>query len=138
MRGDYLILCKSSSIDSTSNSLSIFEIIDDVTIRVSEDKQLADIPIGIQAIIHFTREEDEEGTLKKKFEIQVENPEGETTKIDKELEVKFKEEHRRFRVRVNFGISFKHTGKYIFRVIDKEEKVYCMNELVVNSIKNDK
>ncbi|GAA5521767.1 hypothetical protein LQ318_08435 [Aliifodinibius salicampi] len=138
MRVDFLILCRSSSIDASTGSLSLFDIVEEITAEKEESENEdsftpPEINFSIQAIANFTREEsDGKGVLDKEFVLQLENPQGDAKIIREDLPVRFEENHKRFRLRVTINITIQEEGQYFVRLLDENKKQVAMNDIIFN------
>ena len=126
MQIEHFILAKESSIDQERNSLSIFDMIEDIQIQAAQPT--AAIPLGMQAIAGFRREA-EQGEITSRISLRVLRPDGEMV-FNKILPFQMKPEHRRFRIRMNLGFLVTTSGEYRF-IIDQDGSPQTRREVVL-------
>lgn len=107
MKIDHLILAKGSSVDRDTQSLSVFEMIEQMQIQAP--KYPVNIPV--HAILVFRRDQNDEGVVIEPWRLTVTGPDSKTL-LSQNLEVKMEAEHRRQRVRINFPVQIQGDGTY--------------------------
>ena len=123
MKNLWTIICSKSVVDSTSNQLSLFDCIDEITVNFSnaEDikKPIKNIPINFE-IVSLWLNENISLVRKLDFVIEIIDPEGKTLKVI-EKEAIFEKNKKRLRTIMKIsGLSITTEGKYLFRVKYKE------------------
>lgn len=106
MKVDHIILCKGSSVDKDSQSLSIFEMIEQMRIQAPQFP----VNVPVHAVLIFRREQ-EEGVLSEPWQMRLVGPD-QTTLFSQNIDVKMESHHQRQRLRVNFPIQVKDDGIY--------------------------
>lgn len=107
MKIDHLILAKGSSVDRDTQSLSVFEMIEQMQIQAP--KYPVNVPV--HAILVFRRDQNDEGVVIEPWRLTVTGPDSKTL-LSQNLEVKMEAEHRRQRVRINFPVQIQGDGTY--------------------------
>ena len=107
MKIDHLILAKGSSVDRDTQSLSVFEMIEQMQIQAP--KYPVNVPV--HAILVFRRDQNDEGVVIEPWRLTVTGPDAKTL-LSQNLEVKMEAEHRRQRVRINFPVQIQGDGTY--------------------------
>jgi hypothetical protein len=115
MNIEHFILATNSSIDSERNSLSIFDVIEDIDIHTS----VSNIIIPIQAILVLKRSQNEEGEFQFKGNLEIIGPSDEKL-VDQPLIGKMEPIHRRLRLKINIGLPVVKSGFYKFKVSGEE------------------
>lgn len=111
MKIDHLILAKGSSVDRDTQSLSIFEMIEQMQIQAP--KYPVNVPV--HAILVFRRASEEEGVIIEPWRLTVTGPDSKTL-LSQNLEVRMESEHRRQRVRINFPVQIQGDGIYYIQL----------------------
>ena len=106
MKIDHIILCKGSSVDKDSQSLSIFEMIEQMRIQAPQFP----VNVPVHAVLVFRREQ-EEGILTEPWQMRLVGPD-KVTLFSQNIDVKMEANHQRQRLRVNFPIQVKTDGEY--------------------------
>lgn len=137
MKNLWSILCSKSVIDSTTNQLSLFDCIDEITINFSnaEDikKPTKNIPINFE-IVSLWLDESISQTRKFDYTIDIIDPEGKMLKeITKEAVIEKNKKRLRTIMRIS-GMAVTTEGKYIFKIKYKEAK---NNFIIVSEIPVD-
>ena len=126
----WVIPCGSSSIDSNTNLLSLSNVIDEITLTPdSKEKQFAKkdspvfVPINMDIMVMWEREEKVEGPIELNFLLQFISPEGKVLVKNNAGVVRMEPHHKRFRTRFQLnGIPIVGFGTYKFRVVSQDEK----------------
>jgi hypothetical protein len=116
----WTVLCRDSVIDRDSNNLSLFNVLEQITVHSEmEGDEAAVAPIEMEAVSLWSRSDDDV-PAKGVQRLTLLSPSGETLASgEQEIDLS---KHRRFRNRVRFGgLPVKGAGRYIFRVEQKNE-----------------
>lgn len=117
MEIEHFFVCRASAIDKESNSMSLFELVEELQVQAPEFPVI----IPLHAVIVFRRGEEEYGRpLEEKFRFSIENPSGGGV-LAQELPVKMNEKHFRQRARLNFPLSIDSEGLYKFSLVSSED-----------------
>lgn len=111
MKIEHLILAKGSSVDRDTQSLSVFEMIEQMQIQAP--KYPVNVPV--HAILVFRRDKSDQGVIIEPWRLTVTGPDTKTL-LSQNLEVKLEAEHMRQRVRVNFPVQIQTDGTYIVQL----------------------
>jgi len=125
MKNLWSILCSKSVVDSSSNQLSLFDCIDEITINFSnaEDikKPMKNIPINFE-IVSLWLDENIFQVRKFDYAIDIIDPEGKMLKeITKEAVIEKNKKRLRTIMRIS-GMAVTTEGIYIFKIKYKEAK----------------
>ena len=107
MQIEHLILAKGSAVDRDSQSLSVFEMIEQMQIQAPQFP----VNVPVHAVLVFRRQSDEAGVLTEPWQMSLKAPDGKTL-LSQNLDVKMEENHRRQRLRVNFPMQIHSDGTY--------------------------
>ena len=110
MNLEHLILARDSSIDFEKNTVSIFDMIEELVIRSTEPS--FSFPLQMLLILRRTIEV---GGIKTKLTIAITAPGGETVS-NTEINLVMAPEHKRTRVRMNVALPITTSGDYVIRV----------------------
>lgn len=116
----WTVLCRDSIIDRDSNSVSLFNVLEQITIRGEMDRgEPAVAPIEMEVVSLWSRS-DYDVPAKGVQRLRLLSPSGETLASgEQEIDLS---KHRRFRNRARFrGLPVQGTGRYTFRVEQKRE-----------------
>ncbi len=133
MKHIWSILCEKSSIDFESNSLSLFNCIEELKLVIDKTKQSKNdklvAPVSFQMVNFWTTDDDkDENSLKIRGELI--DPKG--TVLNKfESDFEIKKGIKRFRSRINIkGIPITENGRYYFKTWQKKnDKFELVSEL---------
>jgi hypothetical protein len=137
-------LCSKSVIDVDTNTISMFDMIEALTVGIADnaparkDGEQITIPINYEAVSYWIRQSDKE-TEYATLELEILDPKGKVLhKMQNKME--FKQGLKRLRSRVKmFGLNVTHEGIYKFIIkITQEDKTDIVAELPVdvNFVKN--
>lgn len=115
MNIEHLIIARGSSVDSDSNSLSVFEFIEDLTIQSAPGP----IAIPMQVIAVFKRT-DEQGPIRAVFRLSIEAP-NQSNVVEQEVPVNFESTHVRNRLRINAPLPVERAGIYWIKIQKVDE-----------------
>lgn len=137
MKNLWSILCSKSVVDSTTNQLSLFDCIDEITINFSNSEDIKkptkNIPINFE-IVSLWLDEDISQTRKFDYTIDIIDPEGKMLKeITKEAVIEKSKKRLRTIMRIS-GMAVTTEGKYTFKIKYKEAK---NNFIIVSEIPVD-
>lgn len=107
MKIEHLILAKGSSVDRDTQSLSVFEMIEQMQIQAPQFP----VNVPVHAVLVFRRKENETGVLIEPWRLSIIGPDKKTL-LSQSLEVRLEAEHLRQRVRINFPIQVGTDGVY--------------------------
>ncbi len=110
MKLEHLIIAKESSIDFEKNTLSVFDVIEDLTI----DSPMERVGFPVQAIAVIKRE-DEKGRIEGVADLNVISPNFERL-VHQKIKFVQEQEHRRTRMRINIMLPIDRTGVYTFQI----------------------
>lgn len=124
MKHIWTILCQNSSVDSSTNLLSIFNCLDELTLEIDRSKAPKTdeliIPLGAQLISLWTIEDrNKDNVLETRVEIL--DPNGSSLgKFDKKIDVE--KDILRFRTIMNIQqIKITKEGRYVVKIQQKKE-----------------
>ena len=103
---EHLILARDSSIDRDKNTVSIFDIIEEIAIRT--DAQVVSLPVQLFVVL---RREKETGRIDEKLGLVALSPQSEQL-FNVSVPFVMAAEHKRSRIRVNIDLPLKATGDY--------------------------
>lgn len=107
---EFLLLARDSSIDVEKNTLSVFDLIEDIDVKTD----LPEVQLPIQIVCSFRREQ-ETGPFEDRAVLKISGPDGSKV-IDQVLPVKLSETHRRCRFRLTTNVPISASGPYTFTV----------------------
>jgi hypothetical protein len=107
MKIEHLVLAKGSSVDRDTQSLSVFEMIEQMQIQAPQFP----VNVPVHAVLVFRRSDVESGVLIEPWRLSVLGPDRKTL-LSQNLEVRLEAEHLRQRVRINFPIQVSVDGIY--------------------------
>ena len=110
MRLEHFIVARASAIDKDRNTISVFDILEDITLG----NVAGTVPIPVEMIIVFRREKGETGPVKHEVSLRS-GPES----TEKRFLVSFAEHHTRYRVRTSFPL-FVCEGENTIDLVDTE------------------
>ena len=115
---EHFIMAKSAAVDATTNQLSLFELIEDITVPAASFP----IEISVNVVGVLRREPNETGEIARRFEFAVRGP-GDVQILFDTLEVRLERQHRRNRVRFLLNLSLATPGAYTasLRQVDAAE-----------------
>lgn len=113
------VLCRSSSVDSNSNNISLFNVLESLRLspnvpqKTKNEKQEIHVPIDYQIVSFWTHEQEKKETIT--IKLVFETPAGKTVQlIDKKLT--FPADKRRMRDIIGIqGITVQESGEYAFK-----------------------
>jgi hypothetical protein len=106
---EHMMLAKGSAIDQESNALSVFDLIEDLTIKGPQGRVV--LPLHFIAIL---KRADEVGSISFTMNLSILKPNAEKP-INFPLQVKMQSNHMRFRLRVNLSLEIEpESGLYNF------------------------
>jgi hypothetical protein len=108
---EHFILARDSSIDRDKNTMSIFDMIEELQVQVQAG--VASIQLGVQAIAVLARQA-ETGAIRAFFTLKVLSPKGDVISQEN-IPAVFAENHKRLRLRMNMGFTVTEPGTYTFR-----------------------
>ncbi|MDD5639659.1 MAG: hypothetical protein PHR47_02535 [Candidatus Pacebacteria bacterium] len=119
------IICQNSSVDSQSNTISLFNCLENINVEISKSKDIADkimLPIQFDVVSYWTIDDNKE---EKSFTLKMEviKPNGEVV-IIKENAVFAKAGWDKIRNIVKFSgleLGINDSGRYIIRLSQKEK-----------------
>ena len=119
MKLDFFVLSLGSSIDTESNALSIFNIIEEIQIGIINPSQENEQkPFQLHILASFARDEGEAGVIDHSYTIIALNPQGVEIARLNGIPVHLELVHKRARVKIGATILVSQTGKYVFRLIN--------------------
>jgi len=123
------ILCTGSSVDQTTNNLTVFNIIEKISVAKNQlkipvepgnNKEKKIIPIAFELITFWKKVANKEG-VSAQIKITLNDPEGKMMQ-DKMQIIAMKPEHERLRGRMQInGIRVSKSGEYKYIIHKKEE-----------------
>ncbi len=122
------IACGSASIDQENNSLSLFNVIEEITIdkkgiqdNQNDNKESGSFTIQLPIEIILMLAKNRLGqTAVAELRIDFLDPEGKSLQ-NMQMGIEIKKEHKRLRFRVKMnGIKISSSGDYVFRISTKE------------------
>jgi len=116
MQVDHLILAKGSSVDKDTQSLSVFELIEQMQIQAPQFP----VNVPVHAVLVFRRE-GEQGVVSDPWQLILKSPD-QTILMSQNLEVKLEDGHLRQRLRVNFPMQIQNDGTYQIVLRHRNEK----------------
>jgi len=125
IRHAWTVLCQNSSTDNQTNALSLFNIIEEITVELSADFEknvdqngLVVVPIQFQLISLWNRMQDKKEELIGNVQITLKDPENKLIQnFEYNLVIPSDKKRMRFNVNLNgIKINPKISGDYIFEV----------------------
>ncbi|HEC30414.1 MAG TPA: hypothetical protein ENI66_00145 [Candidatus Yonathbacteria bacterium] len=123
----WALVCKTSSIDEETNSLSLFNIVEEITIDTrkareqGEQKNTASFPIQIPLeIVIMLRKNRVNQSITADLRIDLLDPKGKSLQ-HMQAAVKINKEHKRLRFRIKMnGIEVSSSGDYLLKISTQE------------------
>lgn len=144
IKNNLSVLCKSSIIDRDSNNVSIFNIIEEITIKSEgifkqkikeKEKEEEIIPFPFEFFSVWERNDDITKELSSKVKTSILCPNGEE-KDYVELPFSFELGKRKIRLIIKTGgLPFTGYGTYIFKVFIEENKKFSLADQISIEIK---
>jgi len=137
------IICRSSSVDIDTNIISLFEIVEEITItsnlntpnQISERSNI--VPFPFELVSFWERFTDVKDVLSLKMKISVVNP-SEEEKEQAQLSFNFPVGKKRMRVRIKVpGLSFTKYGLYTFKIYLEEDNKFNLVQEIPLEIKSE-
>jgi hypothetical protein len=110
MKIEHMILCRDTVIDRDRNTLSVFDVVEDLAIKAGG--KVAIIPFHLLAVF---RRDNEVGEKELEFELVISNPSGKEL-VKLKLPMRIEAKHRRSRLRINGTFPVDSSGDYTFTV----------------------
>lgn len=128
------VLCRSASVDKESNSLSLFNVLEEITINKAEDlkrgketigaeEQAFIIPIEFVIVTFLERLDDkDQGSMTKEAQVEIVDPSSRSI-LKREFEINFRQGFKRLRhlFKMN-GLKITTAGTYKFYISIRESK----------------
>lgn len=108
---EYFLICRDSAIDVEKNTVSVFDIIEDMTVETNAMQ----VTFPVQLIACIRRGENDVGNVEERAKLQFIGPDGKVS-FEKEVPAKLKAEHRRTRLRIGTTATFSGSGQYQFKI----------------------
>lgn len=136
MKSEFLVLARSSAIDLHSNSLSIFDIVDELEVNIiGEIKDTQPIPVDVQLLTSLAREDDDgRGLIQTIITLRTINSDGQ--KKDEPIGILFEPQHLRNRVRVGLRLAVTKTGSFTIQVLGEKENLLAEKKLPVKVVQS--
>lgn len=116
---EHLILATNSSVDKDRNTLSIFDVVEDIQLVKPKDQQV-NFPVQIIAVIK--RDNNDIGEIRSTFLLTLDGPKKKDLLGPIKLPVNLSSEHKRQRLRVNIMCPVNESGEYHF-TLQKEDEI---------------
>jgi hypothetical protein len=139
----WIIACSSAVIDSESNLLSISNMVEEITVQLTQDQikdvfsqQIINIATPFDIVILWERNLAVQGPINKKFKFRFVDSKDETLISTDDGVVKMESLHNRFRTKFKFpGVLCKGPGWYRFQVLDENAKeVLCEERIQIKFV----
>ena len=129
------ILCRSTSIDKDSNTLSILNVLEGITIAkiadetikekwlAAETKKPITLPMDFEIIMLLERLDNKEsGIMTKEGELELVSPDGKSL-LKKDIQINFQKGYKRLRYRIKMnGLNVAGPGTYNFCIKIRESE----------------
>jgi hypothetical protein len=106
---EHLILAAGTSIDQERNSVSVFDLLEDLNIQTGGGP----VQIPFQILVVLKREPAETGEVKQNFRFQIVGADG-VASFDQQFAAQVPADQRRFRMRAALPLNLTRSGLYRF------------------------
>lgn len=121
------VLCRSTSVDSKTNNISLFDVFESLKVSLSIPKQekvpplkKINLPVDYQIVSLWVHDQEKENKIRTR--IIFKNPKGEKTSlVDKDLILPADKKRMRNIIKIQ-GIALEESGTYTFEIMVKTDK----------------